>query len=437
MTDIPADVRRRAMLKWAAVAGTCALLPPIAYGLSKGGTILRPPSRPVDRTYFGMHMHRSDAGTPWPAPRFGSWRLWDAYVAWPNLEPKRGQWDFRRLDKYVAMAELTGVKILLPLGLTPAWASARPEEKSSYGAGNAAEPADLGDWRNYVRTVARRYKGRIREYEFWNEPNVPWTAQGGFFSGSVASAVSLVSEAYAVLKEVDAENRFAAPAAVGDGSHLAWLDRFLAAGGKRCLDVLSYHFYVAERAPESMLPLVAKVREIASRHGLNDRPLWNTEAGWWIANREGTKGKSGLVSGWKMLDDDEGAAYVARALILGWAAGLERYYWYSWDHGNMGLIEPSDYALKPAGQAYGTVLRWMEGSTMMTCEERAGLWVCTLKRPDGRLARLVWRTKGEETAWQLPGEWLAVESETLEGRKNQITPGATGIALGIKPVWVG
>ena len=37
--------------------------------------------------YIGLHLHRADQGTAWPAAGFGSWRLWDANVAWPNLEP--------------------------------------------------------------------------------------------------------------------------------------------------------------------------------------------------------------------------------------------------------------------------------------------------------------------------------------------------------------
>jgi hypothetical protein len=419
-----------------AAAGAAGVLPPIAYGLAGEQTKLQPPSHPIDRQYFGQHMHRADAGTPWPPVRFGSWRLWDAYVAWPYLEPKRGGWDFKRLDKYVAMAELTGVDILLPFGLTPAWASARPQEKSSYSSGNAAEPYDMEDWRNYVRTVAQRYKGRIRNFEFWNEPNIPLSSQGGFFSGSVKSAVALTREAYLVLKEVDAGNRLAAPAAVGDGGHLAWLDRYLAAGGKQYLDVLSYHFYVAERAPEAMLPLVNKVREIARRHGLADKPLWNTEAGWWIENRAGMKNKDGLVSGWKQLGAEEGAAYVARALILGWAAGLERYYWYSWDHGNMGLIEPSDKTLKPAGVAYATVLRWLEGAVMTDCTSTDGLWSCMLNRPDGNTARIVWREAGEQTPWKVPANWAASEVETLEGTRQRLSSAVANIVLGQKPVLV-
>ena len=67
---------------------------------------------------------------------------------------EKNKWDLKLLDDYVDKSEETGVSLLLPLGLSPTWASARPEESSAYNQpGWAAEPQDLNDWRNYVRTI--------------------------------------------------------------------------------------------------------------------------------------------------------------------------------------------------------------------------------------------------------------------------------------------
>ena len=61
--------------------------------------LVRSPTEQILVSYFGLHIHRivqtqpwypkGDRITPWPSIKFGSWRLWDAYVAWPNLEPER------------------------------------------------------------------------------------------------------------------------------------------------------------------------------------------------------------------------------------------------------------------------------------------------------------------------------------------------------------
>lgn len=417
-----------------ALAGTACIGGISATGVAKvmSSKSLRPPAVPVPLDYFGLHMHRADVGTPWPEVRFGSWRLWDAFVNWRHLEPQRGIWDFKRLDKYVAMAKLTGVEILLPLALTPAWASARPTEKSPYGPGNAAEPTNMDDWRNYVRTVATRYRGRIQHYELWNEPNVP-----DFFSGSPEMLAILAEETYRILKEIDPANCLAAPAAVGGSEHhLAWLDRYLAAGGRKYMDVLSHHYYVAHTRPESAVLLVNKVRAIAAKHGLSGLPLWSTEAGWWIDHSDGTVTTEKMVPSWKKLRADEAAAYVSRALILGWASGLRRYYWFAWDNYSMGLIEPSTKAKKPAGLAYARTVEWLLGSVMTGCEVTNDVWVCTLNRQDGTKAKIVWREEGGTQDWMPPQHWGVTSLETLDGRRQTPQGSPARIQIGQAPVYL-
>jgi hypothetical protein len=130
------------------------------------------PENPISSSFWGLHIHRAGFSTPWPDVSFGSWRLWDAYEVWPCLEPNKGEWRFNNLDKFIAMAEKNRVGVLLPLGLSPAWVSARLKEKRAYSPGISAESRNLEDWTNYVRMVATRYKGRVQYYELWNEPNL-------------------------------------------------------------------------------------------------------------------------------------------------------------------------------------------------------------------------------------------------------------------------
>src|ERR1700733_13097967 len=118
-------------LLWLAAAGTWA-------ASSMGGSDLVPPSQPIPPSFFGMHIHhmvtpnRTIPLTPWPSINVPEWRLWDAGVTWPDLEPSRGQWRFGTLDKSVEMAEQHHTEVMLTLGFTPAWASARPQENSGY-----------------------------------------------------------------------------------------------------------------------------------------------------------------------------------------------------------------------------------------------------------------------------------------------------------------
>lgn len=413
----------------------------ITYGPAQGQVSVSPntgataavastPAQPLVYNYFGMHIHRADSGTAWPTAKFGSWRLWDAYAGWPDIEPERGRWDFRRLDQYVAMAKLTGVDILLPLGRTPRWASSRPAEKSSYGLGEAAEPADMENWRRYVRTVAERYRGRIRHYDLWNEVN-----EKGFFSGSVEKLIELTCEAHRILHDVSSDNRLVSPSFIGAGSEPEQFENFLRKGGKTCVDIIGYHFYVPHREPEEIVPLVHRVQAAMARQGLSNLPLWNTESGWWMENGDGTP-ETGADTRWRRVRLGEGAAVVARSLILGRWAGLERFYWYSWDNHILGLIEPSTGALKPAAVAYGAVVRWM-GFASPRCSASRSTWICTLPTTAGQLRRIAWHTDGPPASFSLPSGEHLVAMERLDGVR-QPTTGAPAafVALGLEPVLI-
>ncbi|MFN3717089.1 MAG: GH39 family glycosyl hydrolase [Thiobacillus sp.] len=413
----------------------------VAVSLSACAIQTIPAPGPVPANYFGMHLHRTvvpqpwmadgDRLTPWPDVKFGSWRLWDAYVAWPNLEPEKGHWKFATLDKYVAMASLAKVDVLLPLGLSPPWASVRPGEASSYKPGNAAEPRDLEDWRNYVRTVATRYKGRVRAYEIWNEPNLK-----GFYSGSPETMVQMARIAYETLKAIDPEIIVVSPSATGDGRNPEWLDNYLAKGGGQYADVIGYHFYVPKDSPEAMLPVIKKVQQIMQKQGVADKPLWNTETGWWIANKTTTRRIGAAGADWRNLDDGQAAAYVARALILSWSAGVSRIYWYAWDNHDMGLIDASDKSVKPAGRAFAQTREWMLGAIFKNCIDTDALWVCELSMANGGKARLVWRQSGSDQEWSVPTAWAARQAEMLNGEMRELSPGTATLLLGQSPVLV-
>lgn len=412
-----------------------AALPMCASG--QGG-VMRSSTDPVPTSYFGLHIHRiahtqpwypqGDKITPWPSTKFGSWRLWDAFVAWKHLEPERGKWNFQTLDKYLVLAEKAGVDVVLPLGLSPSWASARPTEPSNYDPGNAAEPRDIEDWRNYVRHVALRYKGRIRSYELWNEVNVK-----EFYSGSQEKLVQLARVAYKTLKEVDPNIVFVSPSVVGEGHH-KWLDQYLTKGGAEYLDVVGYHFYMPKAPPEAMLPVIQEVQNVMRKHGLQEKPLWNTEIGWWIDNKTKKKRLSGVGKSWVMLDDEHAAAYVARTLLVSWPAGVSRVYWYAWDAMGMGLIRVGSLKLAPAAIAYDRIARSLTGGLLKQCRQDTPIWTCELVQGDGKTVWIVWTEDNIARNWSIPENWSLESAETLHGSALSIN-GST-IRIGMVPVFL-
>lgn len=384
---------------------------------------LAPPAQPIPETYFGMHIHGIDFPrpntqrlTPWPAVPFGAWRLHDAYVRWVDLEPGKNEFNFTHLDKYVEAAQEKKVKVLLPLYGTPQWASARPKEENRTGtAGTAAEPADMEDWRNFVRTVATRYKGRIEAYEIWNEPNLNM-----YWSGSAKQLVDLSREAFRIIKSVDPQALVVLPACTS-GNGPQFLDEFLKQGGAQYGDVIGYHFYVS-KAPEAISDLATHVKDVLRANHV-DKPVWNTESGWHDPSP---------------FPVELGPAYVSRALILAWAAGISRFYWYSWDGHDWVSLEMVDIAddttEKPAAKAYWAVEQWLVGATLRSCESAAeNQWTCELER-NGKPQWIVWNTNGS-AAFSIPAAWHATFDMPLLGTKEKLKNAS--IQIGLTPVLLG
>jgi len=371
------------------------------------------PAQPVDAALFGMHIHRAAAGTEWPPVPFVEWRLWDSHVAWPQLEPERGKWNFELLDKYVQIAKDKHVEVLLTLGLTPTWASARPHEASAYGDGNAAEPRHISDWQDYVRIVATRYKGVIHNYELWNEPNLK-----GTFTGNAQSMLELSRSAYQVLKSVDPTIIVVSPAATAE-SGLPWLNAFLQRDGCKYADAIGYHFYVTPKAPETTLALIGRVRDSMRQHGCDNKPLWNTETGW-------SRPK-------QFTSEEEAAGFLMRTYLLNWLMGVQRCYWYAWDNHNwstLDLTSSVDNRMTRAGAAYGIIHAWMLGSILQSCErEHTGVWVCQLDR-SGSTTRVLW----SDTQQQLltsPASWHAT---TITDWTGAVKPASAQVTVGPAPI---
>ena len=337
----------------------------------------------IPSSYFGLHIHHLDypsPTTPWPSMPIPEWRLWDAAVNWPNLEPSKGQWQFGRLDLYVSLAKQHGTGLLLPLSYTPSWASGRPEI--------TAPPQNLEDWRNYVKTVVSRYKGRIQAYEMWNEPNL-----SDFWSGTIDQMVMLTKEASAIIRSIDPQAIIVSASPTAEWG-IPWFVEFVKKGGVQSADVVGYHFYgdPPSAPPEAMVPVIQRVRRIMSENGLGNKPLWNTETGWLVPA--------------KMESEEIAAAFLARAYIVAWAAGVQRFYWYAWDNRSLAIVtyKEAERQVTPAGNAYKVIEQWLVGATMVDCTESADhTWTCQLNR-SGKKEWIVWSSQGNRK-FDVPAAW--------------------------------
>ena len=340
------------------------LLALLVLGLVPYQGAARPAHREPDlASPFGLNTH---LGTRYPAPGFlnrpatsvdqlgVAWARED--FPWPRIEPRPNAWDWRVLDEMVAAHEERGVAILGRLGYSVGWATA--DSNDPYSDQSFSFP-DLGAWRRYIRTTAQHYRGRVRYWEVWNEPD-----NGVFWQGTPdpQAFARLLRAAYEEIKAVDPENM------VLIGGVSPWDSQYLRgialAGAWDAFDILAIHPYIDPLSPEAGrigASGVAAARALLNRYG--HKPIWVTEIGW----ESGISERNSLGS----VDERTQANYLVRAyLTLLAEPGVEKVFWYTLHDDTdspFGLVRfgkgYTDYSSrKPAFDAYATMTRELSGA---------------------------------------------------------------------------
>ena len=213
----------------------------------------------------------------WPDFPVRAIRLWDTRTTWLHLEPADDQWDFATLDAHLAKAAQEGVDdVTLVLAGTPRWASVREtaDDAPWLGPGSASPPKDMEQWREYVRTVATRYAGRIDHYEIGNEPNLLT-----FWNGTVREFSDLVRSATEEIRSADPSATVIVNAALlRRPADLEALDTWLAPlAGNGMIDAVSVHVYPRAADLPRLPELLEQARARVGAAGFGDLPLWVTE----------------------------------------------------------------------------------------------------------------------------------------------------------------
>lgn len=225
---------------------------------------------------------------------------------WEDLEIHRDGWfvDLRnnevrdawaKYDRIVALAEARDIAIIARLSTPPAWS--RTEGDAN---GAKAPPDDLEDYGDYVEAVVTRYRGRIRYYQIWNEPNC--CEEWGRRSVSPEAYAALLRVAHSRARAADPDaviltaplaptielvesSVTGAPPALND---FLFLQRLYDAGAQPYFDVLSVQDYGLWSGPTDrrMRPRVINysrpeyIRDLMVRNGDAHKAIWASEIGW-------------------------------------------------------------------------------------------------------------------------------------------------------------
>jgi hypothetical protein len=193
-----------------------------------------------------------------------------------------------KYDHIVDLAEEYGIEIIARVDNPPAWSRAAGNE-----AGTLAPPDEYGDYGDFVYAVVSRYKGRVKYYQIWNEPNIyPEWGEGPV---DPEAYTRLLKVAYTRAKEADPEvvilSAGLAPTTEMTPENLmdlVFLERMYEAGAKKYFDIMSVQGYGLWNGPtdrrvhpnRANFSRVMLIRELMVRNGDAQKAIWASEVGW-------------------------------------------------------------------------------------------------------------------------------------------------------------
>jgi hypothetical protein len=283
-------------------------------------------------------------------------------LPWEQVEPEaKGQATWDKFDDIVSRARGEDIELLLRLDTSPRWAlpPGAPDGLSP--------PARLEDYWDFVEQVATRYRGRVRAYQIWNEPNL--TNEWGRQPPNAADYLRLLQGASQRIRRADPDALVVmaalAPTLTQSAeaeNELIYLQQLYDAGLRpgADYDVLAVQAYGLRGGPDD--PRVGPsdvtfsrpelVRQVMERNGDTTTPVWATEVGWNVNPPDFAEQRFGRVTPTLQ------ARYTLRAFTRveqqwPWLQALYVWYWKRADERNRGqdwywfrLADP-DFSLQP------------------------------------------------------------------------------------------
>ncbi|GAC1319621.1 MAG: hypothetical protein NVSMB25_10710 [Thermoleophilaceae bacterium] len=317
---------------------------------------------------------------------------------WADVERQPGVYDWTRLDRQIGelVAEGQAPEVILDFG-NPLYSTRGA--LAAAGGGGGVPPFGTGaaiyfppdspePFARWAAALAARYRGRVHQFEVWNEENLGWR----FWEPheDPAAYATLLERTYTAVKAQAPEDQVAfggtfypavdAASAAASGvplppdataSQLAlphqgtleFLQNALAAAPDlgRYMDAVAYHpYHFPYAAPEVRVPAegsledsMIAVRALLDSHGLSGEPVWITEVGW---------PNNTLAYGASL---EKSASYLVRTFVTAWSHAIDYVSWYcygdgpNWQYNQedaFGVVDPGG-APKPAYLAWQTLNR--------------------------------------------------------------------------------
>jgi hypothetical protein len=302
----------------------------------------------------------------------------------------------------------------------------------NYDGGSAPyDAAGQTAFANYADALVSQYP-QIRNLAIWNEWDVNASGPANM---TPASYLAVLTAAYSKVK-TDHPGTTVVGGGDVDVNQLAWFESFCALGGLRYLDVVSIHPYDYLGPPEGLGAAIDQVRALIRKYNNGiDKPVWITEDGW-------PTGTSQVA-----VPEPAQAAFLARALAVAMAHGVQRFYVYDFmndgtdpanPENNFGLVRGAAdaagaYTPKPAYVGYAVAARQLAGAAYLGQENPGnGLYDEIFAAADGSPLRVIWLGSGANTSVTVTSGG-PVQVTSLYGLPSTFYPDANGHVT----IWVG
>jgi|GEM_PF-5509532 hypothetical protein len=203
---------------------------------------------------------------------------------WDNIEKERGKYDWTNWDYAVELAAKFGIEVQGCIVGCPEWALPTSGDLGWLPVAlNMPREECIPDFERFVTELGRRYAGKVKMFEFWNEPNgynmAPVVPQGDpRYRDKIAHYTRFLMICYKALKRGNPEAILAHGGMDSSGVTGVWLEGVYENGGKGFFDAVAIHPYKND-PPYVDEEYIRRIREIMKRHGDEDLPIWINEWG--------------------------------------------------------------------------------------------------------------------------------------------------------------
>ncbi len=329
-------------------------------------------------------------------------------------------------DNFINAEVEAGREIVAVLIGTPPWAT---ESQVS----TAVPPLEV--WGEFVFKIATQYKGRIKHWVIWNQPDINDSASPNYtWAGSVEDYSIILREAYLKIKAVDPamQVHIAGLTYTWDENRgqPQFLERLLdvlladpqAANENFYFDAVSYHLYYD---PRKILQVTQDVRRILDSRGFNNKAIWINET-----NAPPSEDYLEPLTAPALYNItlEEQSAFVIQAMSLALAGGAERVAFNQLRNETFhpesaepyGLLR-GDNSRRPAFNAFQTVTTHFAGVQTASWQQSGSIYVVMLDRA-GQTTTVLWNLATAPTTFSInaiAGQALLVDEQ---GGAQQIFP---------------